>query len=295
MDDPTSDGACRRALRTALVTALLGLGCALTACGTTPGGTAPQLTLELRQNRDQYAIHAAIVRVTNPGDADVVVSRVALGGSAFDGGTDRERTSTIPAGQTKDLAVDLPPADCDTAEDALQADVVLTLSSGATVRYTDLADPTAALPRVHAADCTEGRVAQIAVVTAEPVVRLEGTGPTTVAILTLTVTPTGGPGTLELVRLRSTVMLQPAPGSDGTAAAEDWPLDVQVDASSDPRSFELRVVPTRCDPHALAEDKVGTLFPLVVRIDGGAETSLTLPLPPGTADALKDAVRERCA
>lgn len=130
---------------------------------------------------------------------------------------------------------------------------------------------------------------------AAPGIRLEGAGATTVAVLTITAVPTGAPGRLELVALRSTVLLRPAPTDGGGDPPQDWPLSLTVDAASGPQSIELRIVPTRCDPHALAEDKVGTLFPLVVRIDDGPEAVMTLPLDADTAEALKDAVRARCA
>lgn len=289
----------RLALTAALACAALFSGCAApagTSVTTAPGHpSAVGLEIELRQNRDQYATHLAIIRVSNTSDDDVVVERVELSGSAFDTRTTRERSSAIPAGQTKDLAVDIPQADCDTAADQLWADVELELDDGRTVQADHLPDPTHALPRIHAADCTASRVAGIATVSAAPEVRLEGSGAHTVAVLTITATPTGAPGRLELLSLRSTVLLQPAPPSDGGAAPEEWPLGVVVDASTGTRTIDVRIVPSRCDPHALAEDKVGTLFPLVVRIDDDEDAVLTLPLPPGTADALKAAVRLTCA
>ncbi|HXH34522.1 MAG TPA: hypothetical protein VNJ54_08940 [Plantibacter sp.] len=291
-------------------TARLTLSCALAFLALLSGCAAPTglsptttaddpsavgLDIELRQNRDQYATHLAIIRVSNTSGDDVVVERVELSGSAFETRTTRERTSAIPAGQTKDLAVDIPRADCDATAHELRAEAEVELDDGRTVHADDLPDPTHALPRIHAADCTAAGVAGIATVSAAPEVRLEGAGARTVAVLTITATPTGAPGRLELVSLRSTVLLQPAPPSDGSAAPEEWPLGIVVDASTGTRTIDVRIVPSRCDPHALAEDKVGTLFPLVVRVDDDEEALLTLPLPPGTADALKAAVRLACA
>lgn len=284
------------AARVALVCALLGV---LMLSGCAPEGGLPVegrgLDVELRQNRDQYAAHTAIIRISNTSQDPVVVTSLEVSGSAFTEATTRERTSAVPAGQTKDLAIVLPRADCDATADRLQAGVVLHLDDGSTVSIDALPDPTNALPRIHATDCTATRVAALATVSAAPTVRLKGSGPTTVAVLTISVIPTGGPGRLELVELRSTVLLQPAPSAPGGTTAEAWPLHVVVDASSSPLTIDIRIVPTRCDPHALAEDKVGTLFPLVVRIDGGEESVLTLPLQAGTAEALKTAVRVRCA
>lgn len=262
--------------------------------GSTTTAVPTDATVELRQNRDQYAGRSAIIRVENGSDDDLVIVGLELSGSAFDGTTGRGRTSAVPAGQTKDLAVELPPPDCDTATSDLQADIVLHLEDGAVVTIAAVEDPTEVLPRLHGAECTVVGVKRIASITGESSVRLEGSGPSTVAVLTITATPTGRPGRLDLVELRSTVLLKPAPDASMPTDASAWPLDRTVDTTSGVQSIDIRIVPTRCDPHALAEDKVGTLFPLVVRIDDGPEAVMTLPLPAATATALKDAVRIRC-
>lgn len=262
---------------------------------TTRAASAEDLVIEFRQNRDQYASDAAIVRVGNGGDHDITIVGLELAGSAFTAPTVRDRSSTIRAGQTTDLAVELPPIDCDARDGDVQVDLQLRLDDGAVLSAADLPDPTNALQRIRASTCTVAAVQRIAEVAAASGIRLEGAGATTVAVLTITAVPTGAPGRLELVALRSTVLLRPAPTDGGGDPPQDWPLSLTVDAASGPQSIELRVVPTRCDPHALAEDKVGTLFPLVVRIDDGPEVVMTLPLDADTAEALKDAVRARCA
>lgn len=262
---------------------------------TTRAAAAEDLVIEFRQNRDQVASDAAIVRVGNGGDHDIVIVGLELEGSAFTAPTVRDRSSTIRAGQTTDLAVELPPIDCDERDGDVQVDLELRLDDGTTLTASDLSDPTMALQRIRTAACTAAAAQRIAEVAAVPGIRLEGAGATTVAVLTISVVPTGAPGRLELVAVRSTVLLQPAPSELGGVPPEAWPLGLTVDATTGTQSSELRIVPTRCDPHALAEDKVGTLFPLVVRIDDGPEAVVTLPLDADTAEALKEAVRARCA
>lgn len=289
----------RRSTLTGLAVATLALG-SLALVGCSPGqrpaeAGAGGLTVELRQNRDQYAVGTAIIRVSNGGATDVALQAVELTGTAFDGATSRDRISTIPSGATKDLVVELPAADCTATDTALQADVSLHLVDGSVLEFDAVPDPSNTLRRVHASSCTASRVAAIATLSTDTPIRLEGSGRDTVAVLTLTVVPTGAAGRLELVELRSTVLLQPAAGGDAAHDSEAWPLGLVVDATSGQQRIEFRLVPTRCDPHALAEDKVGTLFPLVVRIDGGEEETLTLPVTASVTDALKDAVRSTCA
>lgn len=296
-------GAERRVLGSRVIASCVAVVIALAGC-TTAGSPVPRATLaasaedivvEFRQNRDQYASDAAIVRVGNGGDHDITIVGLELSGSAFTAPTVRERSSTIRAGQTTDLAVELPPIDCDASDEDAQVDLLLRLDDDSVLSAADLPDPTDALQRIRASTCTVAAVQRIAEVAAAPGIRLEGAGSTTVAVLTITAVPTGASGRLELVALRSTVLLRPAPTDGGGDPPQDWPLSLTVDAADGPQSIELRIVPTRCDPHALAEDKVGTLFPLVVRIDDGPEAVMTLPLDVDTAEALKDAVRARCA
>jgi hypothetical protein len=47
-----------------------------------------------------------------------------------------------------------------------------------------------------------------------------------------------------------------------------WPRSVAVSAGGPGQQLRLHIRPARCDPHAVAEDKVGTLLPLRVRVGG---------------------------
>ena len=45
-----------------------------------------------------------------------------------------------------------------------------------------------------------------------------------------------------------------------------------MDVASAVRVVDLRIRPSRCDPHGIAEDKIGTVLPLAVDVDGVAGT-----------------------
>lgn len=62
--------------------------------------------------------------------------------------------------------------------------------------------------------------------------------------------------------------------------ARPWPVGVEVRTGGPPAELHLSIRPARCDPHAVAEDKVGTLLPLhitvagrsgIFKVDAGAE------------------------
>jgi len=61
------------------------------------------------------------------------------------------------------------------------------------------------------------------------------------------------------------------------------------------RSVELDVVPTRCDPHAVVEDKRGTVFGVHARVDRVAQHVFYLPAPDALRAELRAFVGEHCA
>ncbi len=71
-------------------------------------------------------------------------------------------------------------------------------------------------------------------------------------------------------------------------------MRARVDARDGPQVLRVPVVPTRCDAHALAEDKVGTLVPLEVAVDDGPAGRLLLPVTPDVAADLVGWVARRC-
>lgn len=90
---------------------------------------------------------------------------------------------------------------------------------------------------------------------------------TLVADVVVQVTPEGGAGRLEILSMGSTTLLQPADPRTAERLPEGYAVDRTV-AGPDPADLTLTVVPGRCDAHAIAEDKQGTLFPVLVSLDG---------------------------
>ena len=76
-------------------------------------------------------------------------------------------------------------------------------------------------------------------------------------------------------------------------------IGLVVDAASAPSTIELDLVPNRCDPHAIAEDKRGTIIPLRVGFAGDPAGEgvgeIAVATSPDVAAALYDFVRAACA
>ena len=77
--------------------------------------------------------------------------------------------------------------------------------------------------------------------------------------------PAGEAASLTIVRVEGTPLLAEDP-------AVPWPGGVAVRAGGDVREIRLGIRPARCDPHAVAEDKVGTLLPLRVTVGRAGRT-----------------------
>lgn len=109
--------------------------------------------------------------------------------------------------------------------------------------------------------------------------------------LRLTVTPNeAGTGTipeLTIERIDGTSLL-------AAPCDSPWPTGVTVVAGTGPAEFRLRIRPARCDPHAVAEDKVGTLLPLLVNV-GGREGILRVASGPGLKGQIHDFVTAACS
>jgi hypothetical protein len=86
------------------------------------------------------------------------------------------------------------------------------------------------------------------------------------ATLHIVATPTGD-GSLEIVEARSTILLQLVDAAGDRLSA--LPVERTVDRRSGQQSIALELVPTRCDPHAIAEDKRGTIMVLSVELEDG--------------------------
>lgn len=279
--------------------AMLACALALTGCfGPTVNGAAgdtaagDQLRVQLAQFRSDVAERRLQLRVINDGEDEVVIRSATLESDRLASPAHWSRgDSRVPGGAARDLPVTLPAPNCD-APDAV-ATVILELDSPDPVSLeVTPTDELGVLESVLAQDCLEQAVAELVTVTPGDALRSELRDGRLVGLLEFRVEPTGTDSTVGvsgepmlLRAVQSTVMLQPAAG--GSA----WVLDTPV---TEPVVVTLDIVPARCDPHVVAEDKVGTLFP--VEIDAGHEASgtITVPVSEAVRGELYDFVAAHC-
>ncbi len=244
----------------ALLCALLAAG-AMAGCGAPADALPSGVEAALLQQRSDVAAHQAQVRIRNGSDDDLVVGDVTVRDPRFRTPAGRvvDRTTTLAPGASVDVRIQLGQVDCDHAD---AAEPTLTLA------YTVDGEPRTAtgpigeqipfLAALHAAECLRARVEDAAAV---ELGRFTPSEPGEPAVLELVVGPAeaGATARVELTGVRETNLLTFSGGS---------PHSLALHPGADRQVVELPLLPSRCDPHAVQEDKRGTVFRVDVSIDG---------------------------
>lgn len=233
---------------------------------------APALTVDLYQPRSDIAKGRIAVSVTNGSDRTVTITGVRLvspdypGDPAWDG----RAVDLAPGKGSPDLRIALPDAVCgeQSASAAVEVDWRDAESSG-TATVTP-GDRFSFLAAGHASACFTAAVDAVATLEAAG---FEGGGPGMPADLVVAIGAGRGDGAFTIDSVEGTTLLAPWDGTGGAPTVMISRIVRGTDAAS-----ELRVpfVPNRCDAHALAEDKVGTLIPFAVTTADGQTGTVRL-------------------
>ncbi|MFU8946410.1 hypothetical protein ACLRGF_06705 [Mycetocola zhadangensis] len=216
---------------------------------------------EVMQGRTDYASGTLVLRVSNESGSDVVVSDAALSWRGFAEPAEWDGPTDLPAGRTIDLRTSTPGMNCAEPADTAPNPTLSVMLGDAITRATPT-DPLGTLPRLHDATCITALVDRTVAIDLAGPLRIDGTGADAVAVLPLRFTATGADGTVAVRGVSATPLLAPAGGTDS------WPLSVTVTAASAVQVVDLEIRPARCDPHAITEDKIGTILVLSVDVDG---------------------------
>ena len=249
--------------------ALLALAAAaLTGCAPpAPPGLPDGVTVSFEQLRSDVVTRQAEVRIRNESPDTLRIGAVSVADPRFDGVAERvlDHTSTVAAGATADIRVQLPRMACPAPADAASTvTIAYTIDDVERTATAALPDSLAFLPPLHERECRVAALEQAADVSFTAFTETDAGAP---GALELAVAPTGA-GSAEIAGIHATNLLRPVlPGQ----SAGVWPLDIAVaPGDTAPILVRLPIEPTRCDAHAVMEDKRGTVFRLEVVIDGAA-------------------------
>jgi len=283
----------RLALGGLLAAALLVLpGCAAGDSTALP----PGVSVSVQQSRADVGIRRLQVAVHNDSPDPLRITGLALESAQLaEAAVWAKDSTTVAAGRTVNLPVSLPEPRCGDEPSAPVALLEFELSDGSTGSARLVADdPSGRMPRLAAEDCLARDVAGLASITAATLPRVESIGDVTVARLDLSIDPTGAPGALLIEEAGGSVLLSLADPADG-ARVTTRGLGLRVDGRDAASVVTLTLVPARCDPHAIAEDKRGTVFGLRVAVEGGAAGTYSVAASDDVKLALYDFVRTACA
>ncbi|WP_345800722.1 hypothetical protein AAIB33_14770 [Microbacterium sp. AZCO] len=259
-------------MRAASVLAAASLALLLTSCTSpldatpaTPSSTAAPagVTVALEQLRSDVAGRQAQVMVTNGTGSVLTVGELHVDDPRFAEQAERvhHRDSRIQPGTSVAITIQLPPAACPAPDDA-PATVTFdwSLEDGSGTASADLPDTLSFVPALHERECRAAALAAAADVSFSS---FTPSPPGEPADLTLTVVPTGK-ASAALDAMHATNLLTFA-GDD----VETFPLGVAIaEGDTDTVEVHVPIEPLRCDPHAVQEDKRGTVFTLDVDVDG---------------------------
>jgi hypothetical protein len=222
------------------------------------------------------------VKVTNGGEAPVHVTRVRLDTPTFDAPVQADKDSRIGPGVSADLTVPLGGAVCDADPVAPGTHLVALEVDGAEV---ELPVGGEVLGLVAAERCASVAVAQHVHLAVAPVwadageVRGEPTLRGSVVA-----TPQPGTGRVSLAVQGATTLFTVAEPAAAELAA----------GATVPVALDVVLAVTRCDPHAVAEDKKGYLLPVRVSVDGAEEVLVEVAVPVPERAPLQDLVDRTC-
>jgi len=223
-----------------------------------PAGVA----VALIQLRSDVAARQAQVEVHNGTGEPIEIGEVSVTDPRFAGDATRvvDKSSVVRAGGTVDIRIQLPEMACGVEDGASEVALAFLEDGTEAVRTGPLPDTLGFLPRLYERECRAQALADAAAV---GISSFEPSSSGVPAALVLEIAPTGD-GAAQIAAIQSTNLLTFAGMPAGS-----FPIGVRVaPGDSVATTVELPLVPLRCDPHAVQEDKRGTVFNLEVEVEG---------------------------
>jgi len=238
---------------------------ALTGCTAAPPELPAGVTADVLQRRTDIADGMLAISVTNGSDAPFTLTRASFSAPRYaDAMVWDSGERTLAPGRTLDLRIVPSELACANPDGAGAVTLDFVDAEGrAGSASLEPGDPFDLFPRFTDEGCATEAVATVADV---ELARVEGDGiPGHPADVVITVAPTGAPGAFTLDGIRATPLIRMW---DAGESVEHLALGAEVHGDDPPSEVRVPIVPVRCDPHALADDKVGANLPLEVTVDG---------------------------
>ncbi len=240
-------------------------------CSPEDGPGPPALSATLSQSRMGVAEREVLVTLANAGTEDVVVERMTLVSAAFVSPMPYPKQgSVLGAGRRVAMPVVLGGAVCDgvPARHTVHVDYRLPDGARGTARVP-ADDGHEQVARVHVAECFAQEVASMVTLSLRDDLGEVQRGDHLVARLDLDVEvhDRAASGRVRILGVSGSTLLQHVDPGTGDHLAQGRVVDLAV-PDGGAATVPLHLVPSRCDAHAVAEDKQGTRLRVAVELDG---------------------------
>jgi hypothetical protein len=284
----------RRIRLLALIAALAAAPLALAACtapapASTPSVAPAGLAVAIQQGRLDVVGHRLVVRFENTGDDPLTIVGFVVETPSLEPGLERTKPFELTPGDAIAIRLDLPASRCDAEPGPVVVRFDARTASGSDQTDELVADdPFDTIARVNAADCLAESVADVAAIVMPEHLRSTGAGADRRAFIDVAIEPVAsGDASMHIARVYGTTLLN---AEDGI----DWTLGLDVAAGEARSVISLPVRPARCDAHAIADDKRGTILPFEIETADGRAGRLDVPASDGLKAELYAYYGERC-
>lgn len=263
---------------------------ALVSCASSTESLPPPdgLAVSIKQGRLDVVAGRLVVRFENTGDAPVTITGFDVRTPTFAQQLERAEPIDLDAHDAVDVRLDLPASDCDAEPGPVVVALGYNSAAGSGSGELTADDPFDTVARVNAADCLAESVAEVAAIVMPEHLRSTGTGAERRAFIDIEVVPeASGDASMRIERVFGTTLLNAEGGID-------WTIGTDVAAGDAPFTLSLPVRPARCDAHAIADDKRGTILPFDISTNDGRSGRLDLPAADGLKSELYAYYGERC-
>jgi hypothetical protein len=271
---------------TALVVALLLGGCAAPVAALPDG-----ISVSVRQTRFDGPLRQVQLVVANASGQPFEVTSAELRSTRFEEAVSFDRPQTVPDGSFRDLPVKLPDATCAEGPPTDEIALEFVTADGRSAFAVLPIAAVAILEAIATEDCVIAAVAEVVSIT-PPETAQWMPGAHAPVTLDFTALPTGSAGRVTVISVGATTLFAPVDARGERIVAT--PVGLTFDAESTATGIPIRLEPSRCDPHAIAEDKRGTLLPFAIEV-GSATGTIEIAVDAAVRASLYDYVADWCA
>ncbi len=289
---PRRAGAGGRSSRGESVTGpVLAAALALAVAACSPRAVLPEgVSARVYQTRSDVAAGNIEIQVHNGTDQPLTISGARVDSPHLAVPAEYAGRAVIPAQAVMDLKAPLPPSSCSASEGQPRVTLEFAIDGTHGSQEIGATDSLEQLPAIARAYCRQRAVADVVQMT--PPLSVPGSVGSEPLTLRYRLSPTGDHGRVRFLETGPTTLLTPATAAGRVRTRQV--LNVTVTGSRPPTHVTLRYAPARCDAHAVAEDKQGTLLSVQVSVDGQEPGPVTLPVPDQLRAAIHSWVATRC-